>query len=583
MFQNFLPHEYDSYYCDNWNQWNPSLISNCKDIHKDTKTFPNLDCTDAGKDFDIQGLGCSLQSIEHYDSVIVNFPLESNHVKDFGKGESSKFFREFNGPNIANNTNLNKKRKSLKFYATKFDLADLVKNTDMSRTKDVMIKADTVVISEPIEINYKLKIRARIVSIDKAIKMKIPLQEFKDGHTRTSYKKKVVFSEETHLRHRQFGLVDILDLAPRNQIDESACSPLSVLPNQTDTSDSWFDPITVNLLYFCAATVQPELNSLAMEIANFNLDFHSNKEFVGDTRTFVAAQKFQRIQERGQNLRANNVPSYDLRTIKKLASVMYTKLFLYYEEEQNLDGLIMTTQNRLDDMEVQFQIVEMEQENYFKNEQIVLDAIFDSTNSIFDFVWDIFDASNSEIMDAIHTTGNISIDLQEQELKTMLVKAKNQVEHFNDLVNQYSAQIDRYSQKAEKELEVTKTLANQFNNDAIPDLTKAVKKFEDAANKPPKPQGFFQAILSIFTGGIPAIINAIIDIKQLIDDIAAIKEKMNEIVKMIGDFDFINFNSLTDDPSTDFVNALKQSIELKLQGPRFDDLKNEAENQVSSL
>ena len=79
----------------------------------------------------------------------------------------------------------NKQRRSLTFYGTKFDLAILPENTNETITEEVIIKADTVIISKPIIINFMLKIRARIVSIDHPITMKISVDDFKKGVTRT--------------------------------------------------------------------------------------------------------------------------------------------------------------------------------------------------------------------------------------------------------------------------------------------------------------------------------------------------------------------------------------------------------------
>ena len=55
--------------------------------------------------------------------------------------------------------------KKLTFYGTKLDLAFLTTNTNASLTEEVTIKADTVFISQPVKINYKLKIRARYYEI----------------------------------------------------------------------------------------------------------------------------------------------------------------------------------------------------------------------------------------------------------------------------------------------------------------------------------------------------------------------------------------------------------------------------------
>ena len=93
------------------------------------------------------------------------------------------FCKVLSGPSCI--AEFNKQRRSLTFYGTKFDLAILPENTNETITEEVIIKADTVIISKPITINFMLKIRARIVSIDHPITMKISVDDFKKGETRT--------------------------------------------------------------------------------------------------------------------------------------------------------------------------------------------------------------------------------------------------------------------------------------------------------------------------------------------------------------------------------------------------------------
>ena len=67
----------------------------------------------------------------------------------------------FGYPFFGAGLNLNQRRKSLTFYGTKLDLVMLNDNTNSSVTEEVTIKADTVYLSQPITINFKLNIRAR--------------------------------------------------------------------------------------------------------------------------------------------------------------------------------------------------------------------------------------------------------------------------------------------------------------------------------------------------------------------------------------------------------------------------------------
>ena len=76
------------------------------------------------------------------------------------------FFQEFNEAEPT----FNQRRKSLTFYDTKFDLSSLARNTNASVTQEVIVKADTVYMSQPLDITYSLIIRARVASIGKIFK-----------------------------------------------------------------------------------------------------------------------------------------------------------------------------------------------------------------------------------------------------------------------------------------------------------------------------------------------------------------------------------------------------------------------------
>ena len=130
--------------------------------------------------------------------------------------------------------------------------------------------------------------------------------------------------EHSKVQHREFGLVDIVEVAS-NDVSEQTCNILTVEANRKITSDDWFDLTLINLLYVCAATVQPENNQLAMDIAKYNLDLYSDKEVIGDLRSFLGSKKFNKIITVGQTVHAHIVPAYDLVTIKDLSQVMYNR------------------------------------------------------------------------------------------------------------------------------------------------------------------------------------------------------------------------------------------------------------------
>ncbi len=384
-----------------------------------------------------------MPNLEHeYAQVRVNFPqdLTSPVVDFFGKGESSKFFQTFNGIDAE----YNRKRSEITLYGTKFDMVALKEHTSANVTKEVTIKADTVFLSEPMDINYRLKIRARIVSIDKKITMGMPLNELQNEmELSTHFETRFVFSNQTLMRHRQFGLIDIIDEAPV-QVPHKHCQPSIHKSNETTMiTKEWFDPILINLMYVSSATIQPNNNELAAKISTFNLDYHSNRDVVNDLRAFASAQKFSKILELTKLNNAHGVPSYTLQTIKDLSEIMYQKLRLYFDNENRQHDQLTNAMMAIDEMKIQFGIVEQQQEQYFFMEQIVLEQIFAATDNLWNFTFQHRNASDVAINGAISETGSLINQLQEQELKTMLAEAQSSVNHYNDVVDEYKKDIAR--------------------------------------------------------------------------------------------------------------------------------------------
>ena len=60
---------------------------------------------------------------------------------------------------------------------------------------------------------------------------------------------------------------------------------------------------------------------------------------------------------------------------------MHDKLDLYLTEENAQQNKLTDAMGRIQDMQEKFDIVQMQQENYFQTEQTILDAIFAAVNN----------------------------------------------------------------------------------------------------------------------------------------------------------------------------------------------------------
>ena len=75
---------------------------------------------------------------------------------------------------------------------------------------------------------------------------------------------------------------------------------------------------------------------------------------------------------------AHNVPIYSLTTIEELADTMHERLGDYRETEIQTENQMSIAKARVADMQVQFDLVETQQQLYIHTEMETLDAIFSS-------------------------------------------------------------------------------------------------------------------------------------------------------------------------------------------------------------
>ena len=570
-------------YCQVWIENHFPPFDQC------TENEDILDCTGLGSEGDTQGLGCFVEaSGDKYSKVLINLPREPRQIQDFGAGGSSTFFTDFNGVD----DDLSRLRRSLTFYGTIFDLASLESKTNKSVTREVMIKADSVYMSRPISITYNLKIRARVVSLDHEITMELSKSQFSTGNFRTKYMNKIVFGDSLKMRHRKMGLIDIVDDFPEEDLIMDQCDPKPVLFNETNINMvDWFDSTLVNLLYVCASTVQPENNELAVQMADFNLKFHQQKEIVSDPKAFLAAQKFQRIKELGQNTRARNVPGYGLNVIKELASVMHERMDQYWSIEKEQARDIKNTQERIKDVEFQFQIIEVQQEQYFQMEQSILNEIYDAQDNQWHWTFQHRNLSDESIRNATEITGGLVTDLQEQELKRLLEQAKAQVEHMNDVVNQYETEVQRYKDVSEGSVKVIKQY-NENLNQATDKMKEQLEIFEKNIQEWIHVQvikqslAFMKCLTSLFTDALKesvdplAIAGGFIDIASFFQDLMKMMKDLGNILETLWDLTDDNLGEIAVNPSTEFNRALQNAVDFKMKAPQFAKLKNQADNQL---
>jgi len=580
VFQDFSTEDkFGGDYCNRWNLFHVPEHHKCLE----TTNGSVLDCSSQSDNLDILGLGCGMLDTTKYQSVKVNFPKDKVPMSaaSFGVGASAPFFKDFN---VA--SSFNRMRRKLTFYGTIFDLASLPDNTNFSLTEEVTVQADTVVISRPITIDYKLKIRARQVILSQPLTMVMNANDFsRQGRLRAQYEKSVLFGSSTTVRHRQFGLVDIVDKHGRPE--DKVCQPLTLNADEVDTSDAWFDPILVNLMYVCASTVQPDNNKLAMDITHHNLEYYSDKRVVGDA--FSTAQKFQRVEQLGQYVKAHDVPVYNLKTISDLSQIMHDKLNLYLTLENRQQDQLTHTMGRIQEMKEKFDIVQIQQENYFQTEQTIQDGIFGAVNNSWVWSFEHRKTSDEAIFKAFDSTGKLIGNLQKEHMQVMLDQAQESVTHYQDAVHKYNEEIQRYKAIFESSNKRVKVFFQQFEHETQV-MNIEEEKFEASVQKYEQGQifreifGFIKCFVNIFkgiaSGDSSAVISGVKDFAKIAKEMYKVIKEVNKIMKLVDELDIEQFNDLTVHPTTKFMDALKEANQLKMKGPKFQELKAMAVNKI---
>ena len=579
--------EYGEAYCSRQQIQNTQVTTEC--IENDTF----LDCS-SNDLLDYQTLSCQLavKNDDRFKSILVAFPKDVNSmVQDIplSHHEAFDFFK-----NLASNETMNQNRRVLNVTTIKFDLADLPKNTMDGRTERVVIRADTVVISKPVIISYRLEIVARLVVIDHSLTMHIPITKFKRQKYVTKFEKHFKF-KDTLIRQRKFGLIEIVDEAPKFFDDSKNCQPVQVVAMANNTDAKWFDETLASFVYLYATTIFESENSgrqLAVEMAKFYTNFYNDKSIVKSDRAFSAANRLSRLQLAGQEKGIiRNVPFYTLTTIKELSSTMHDKLKAYQETEIRQEEQLETLRARLQDIEVTFLGMDLQIENFMHLEKQQLDALFTESSEASIFNYDHRQETSNKLSSEMERNRNATITMSAINMNVLGEEAENSLEHYENVKVKYGQEVERLQQKSDSEAELIKALNEKFKV-ALSSLDHEGKEFERAIEEYKEEQaakavfGIFKAIVSIATGDLDAI-DDIGDILELVEQIIDVVEKIDALLSLVQlsstDPGAEDLSMLTAEPSPHFLDTLQQSTKLKMTGPLFDELRRNAEIKIEQL
>ena len=143
----------------------------------------------------------------------IPFPRSSHDsntiIPKYDSCEEVEFFKRFNGGSSQTDTI----RKTLVIYSPKFDLSSLNEHTLSGITNHVIIQADSVYMTKPLDIFYKVTIYARVVTINKPLMMTLTGDDisFENMKIKDVDEKVLVYGSRTRIRYRSYGFLTVFD------------------------------------------------------------------------------------------------------------------------------------------------------------------------------------------------------------------------------------------------------------------------------------------------------------------------------------------------------------------------------------
>ena len=558
-----------------------------------------IDCTSVQ---DFTSTPCNIKN-ENFTNIIFNFPTDTvaKTVENFYEGESNAFFQEFNSQQ--GSMEHAKFMKELILYETKYDLTKL-KEVTSHRTEVVTIKADTVYMSAPVTIHHHLNIQARVVALDFPISMNITKEIFSENPSveAWAHKEEYYYVGKVLMNRKSFGLVTVLQSAVEvSAIEETeVCHPQvsRVEETEMDVSD-WYDQTSINLQYVCAMTVLKTLKNapLVNDMSHYMLNFVYNSSTVGKQSTFIAAQKFNRILELNQLSAVHNVPTYSIETVSSLANLMHDRMTNYKANELQQETQLSLATGRATDMQISFETVKMQQQQYFSTELSILDSIWAAVDNQWDFDFAHRNGIEDQISSSMDAIQNQIFDMQEQELKAALDEAIMSQQHIDDVIESYENQVARLNDLVKASVDVQSQLMERLKentNNMEHEFDNFKHAIEDWKHKQEVKAMFaiFKAVFSfgigIATGNpedldIGEVIGDIMEIFDLLMELIEIIESCQDIQDMINDLDLDNLADINLSLGTSFKDSLQTMVKLKLKGTDFDELDRTATIKIGIM
>ena len=297
------------------------------------------------------------------------FPKDDfiKRIENLGICETAPLFndlREFN-------SDFKSMRKEAIIHKLKFNLNDIVSYTNKNVTETVIVYADTVYMTGPLEVSFNLKIRARVVSISHPITITFKANQDLPGSDGidTRY---VTFNEGTLvMRQRTLGLVDIVDQHVV-ETTSSKCLPMEVTSSDKNIDvGAWFDTTILNMLNICSHVLLSDdgTSELAQKMVDFVLGFYHRKTDFDDNTQYITGLKFLKFRQKQDTTKLHYVPNYDFGEIVLLSGALHDQFSHFDDLVRDLEKKLFDMNENLKESNEKFEMAESNMMNMFNSEK----------------------------------------------------------------------------------------------------------------------------------------------------------------------------------------------------------------------
>ena len=299
-------------------------------------------------------------------------------VDDLGTCETASLFkdlREFN-------SKFSSMRKEVVIHKLKFNLNEITLYTNNDVTETVIVYADTVYMTGPLEVSLELKVRARVVSISHPITVIFKANQMLPENDGIE-EKYISFNECTMImRQRTLGLVDIIDQHVV-EASSSKCLPMELLSSDKNIDvGEWFDTTIMNMLNICSHVLlaENETSKLAQTMIDFVLAFYHRKTDFKDDTQYITGLKFMKYLKQQDSTKLHRVPNYNFKDIKELSVGLHRQFDLF-------DGVVRESEGRIYKMNLallqsnqDYKLAEEMMTNLFNTEKELFKTVLKTAN-----------------------------------------------------------------------------------------------------------------------------------------------------------------------------------------------------------